>query len=94
MASRLPETPPLKSYQNGGKQRRGEDEGSKGRSKMKRAGKIIQPTKEEGEEHGATHTHTHTHAPYRSWCRRCVRGRAREDAHGRVDESERVRSVK
>ena len=40
------------------------------------------PTKEEIDTHMASHT------PYCSWCRHCVAGRGRSDAHRRVDHSE------
>ena len=34
-----------------------------------------EPTQQEREEHEATHL------PYRSWCKHCVRGRGRSEAH-------------
>lgn len=49
------------------------------------------PTKQEREDHEATH------CPYRSWCRHCVRGRARNDQHQvqrqEVDEEEEDRKI-
>ena len=40
------------------------------------------PTKKERQEHEATH------CPYRSWCRRCVRGRGRNSPHFKKKEPE------
>ena len=58
-----------------------EDEGDERKGKMKRACKVTQPSKEEREAHEMAQCHT----PYRSWCRRCVRGRARGDSHKKVE---------
>ena len=45
---------------------------------MRRNGQY-EPSKRERQEHELTHL------PYRSWCRHCVRGRGKNDAHRRMD---------
>ena len=39
----------------------------------------VEPSRREREEHELTHI------PYRSWCRHCVRGRGKNEAHRRLD---------
>eukprot|EP00971_Amphidinium_carterae_P196051 3890314-Amphidinium_carterae.1 len=41
-----------------------------------------EPTKDEEERHNVTHT------PFRDWCRHCLAGRGRGDAHKRRTEHE------
>ena len=45
-----------------------------------------EPTPQEREEHNLTHL------PYRSWCRHCVRGRGKSEAHREL-EAEKQHSV-
>ena len=51
-----------------------EEEEEEGRKAVVRRG-AKGPTKQEREEHEATH------CPYRNWCRHCVRGRGRNAPH-------------
>ena len=52
-----------------------------GSREMKKMNDPKQPSKEEFEEH------TKTHSPFRSWCRHCVRGRGKEMAHYKAEET-------
>ena len=54
--------------------------------KVKVANKPVLPSREE------VRTHNPTHQPCRSWCRRCVRGKADEIKHTRGD-GERIHLV-
>jgi hypothetical protein len=58
-----------------------EEEGERGARKMKKMNDPKKPTKEEVEDHEKLHL------PFRSWCRHCVRGRGKELAHYRTDET-------
>ena len=46
-----------------------------GNRKLKKMQDPSKPSKDEVDEHNKTHL------PYRSWCRHCIRGRARNNAH-------------
>ncbi len=59
----------------------GEDK-EDGQEKVKIMANPSMPTKHELEHHRITHI------PYRNWCPHCVRGKAREDAHRKVDRSQ------
>ena len=52
------------------------DDESVEKPKIKVAADPITPTRNEIREHRAAF-----HVPYRSWCRHCVRGKAKNDAH-------------
>ncbi len=57
-----------------------EDE-ERGTDKVKIATNPSSPTQQEIDQHRITHI------PYRNWCPHCIRGKAREDAHRKVDRS-------
>ena len=56
-----------------------------GKSKQKTLKSPKGPTKQEEEDHAATHM------PFKAWCRHCVRGRGR-NCHHRSQESERKKT--
>ena len=64
-----------------------EDQGEEGRASVGRK-PLREPTKAEREEHGRTH------CPYRSWCRHCVKSRARNSPHRNSDPDEPIEEMK
>ena len=64
-----------------------EEEVERGARATKKMNDPKKPSREEVEEHAKTHL------PFRSWCRHCVRGRGKEMAHYRTDETSGLREM-
>ena len=58
-----------------------------GSRKTKKMNDPKKPSKEDVDEHDKTHL------PFRSWCRHCVRGRGKEMAHHRAEETSGFREI-
>ena len=59
------------------------DDESVEKPKIKVAADPVTPTRNEIREHRAAF-----HVPYRSWCRHCVRGKAKNEAHRKTQEDD------